>query len=72
VDCVVTLLGYVVAIDVTVDSTAVYSKQSKLTKLRPLLRQLGIDSVGVFYADGSLDIWEKLKAVAKSREVAVV
>jgi hypothetical protein len=73
VDCVVSLLGYVVAIDITVDSAAIYSKQSKLTALKPLLRQLGIDSVGVFYADDSWDnIWDRIKAIAKSEEVAIV
>jgi len=72
IDVIVCILGYVVAIDVTTDPKICQQKKAKLTQLRPLLDQLGIDSVGVFCADESWEIWDRIKAIAKSAEVAIV
>jgi len=72
VDVIVSILGYVVAIDVTANPNATQQKKAKLTQLRPLLEQIGIDSVGIFCADESWEIWDRIKAIAKSSEVAIV
>lgn len=64
IDVIVCILGYVVAIDVTTDPKICQQKKAKLTQLRPLLDQLGIDSVGVFCADESWEIWDRIKAIA--------
>ena len=72
IDVIVCILGYVVAIDVTANPNVCQQKKTKLTQLRPLLDQLGIDSVGVFCADESWEIWDRIKAIAKSSEVAIV
>ena len=72
IDVIVSILGYVVAIDVTTDPKLCHQKKTKLKQLRPLLDKFGIDSVGVFCADESWDIWDRIKAIAKSSEVAIV
>lgn len=69
-DVIVSILGNVVAIGVTTDPKVCQHKKTKPKQLRPLLDQLGIDSVGVFCADESWDIWDRIKAIAKSSEVA--
>jgi hypothetical protein len=42
-DCIVSLLGYAVAIDVTANPDAIAEKVAKLKQLKPLWEALGID-----------------------------
>ena len=71
IDIVVNILGFVVAIDATVNPDSIEDKQLKLTKLKPLWRQLGIDQACICYVNNtkSQNLWQSLKSVTKQSKV---
>ncbi len=74
IDTVVNILGFVIAIDVTVNSSKIEEKQQKLTKLKPLWQQLSIDNACVCYINNtnSTNLWQSLKSVAKTSKVLAI
>ena len=71
IDVVVNILGFVVAIDVTTNPNSIEDKQVKLTKLKPLWRQLGIVQACICYVNNtkSQNLWQSLKSVTKQSQV---
>ena len=71
IDVVVNILGFVVAIDATANPNSIEDKQLKLTKLKPLWKQIGIDKACVCYVNNtnSPNLWQSLKSVTKQSQV---
>lgn len=71
IDTVVNILGFVIAIDVTVNSNKIEEKQHKLTKLTPLWQLIGIDKACVCYVSNTKadSLWQSLKSVTKQSKV---
>ncbi|MGB5592485.1 MAG: hypothetical protein WBM62_00400 [Crocosphaera sp.] len=71
IDAVVNILGFVIAIDVTANPNAIEDKQLKLTKLKTLWKQIGIDQACVCYVNNanSTNLWQSLKSVTKQSQV---
>ncbi len=71
IDTVVNILGFVIAIDVTVNSSKIEEKQQKLTKLKPLWQLIGIDNACVCYVSNPHPnpLWQCLKSVTKQSQV---
>ncbi len=71
IDIVVNILGFVVAIDVTANPNSIESKQLKLTKLKPLWKQIGIDQACICCVNNtnSTNLWQSLKSVTKQSKV---
>lgn len=74
IDAVVNILGYVVAIDVTVNPQEIENKQQKLTRLEPLWQQLGIDKACVCHLKSSTtsNLWNSLKTVINEPQVIAI
>ena len=72
IDCVVSFLGYAVAIDVTTNPQAIAEKVSKLQSLKPLWQQLGIDRACICHLSPGItasSVWDGLKKTLKSEQV---
>ncbi|EAZ88602.1 hypothetical protein [Crocosphaera chwakensis] len=71
IDTVVNILGFTIAIDVTVNSNKIEEKQQKLTNLKPLWQEIGIDKACVCYVSNpnSNCLWQSLKSVTKQSQV---
>ena len=74
IDAVVNVLGFVIAIDVTTNPNALAEKQCKLSCLKPLWKQLGIDKACVCYVNNpnSTSLWDSLKTVTKQEKVIAI
>lgn len=74
IDTVVNILGYVIAIDVTVNPNKIEEKQAKLTLLKPLWQQVGIDKACVCHLkhQSPLSLWTSLKKVTKQSKVSAI
>ena len=71
IDAVVNVLGFVVAIDATSNRNTIEDKQLKLTKLKSLWKQIGIDKACVCYVNNTnyTNLWQSLKSVTKQTKV---
>ncbi len=71
IDAVVNVLGFVVAIDATSNQNTIEDKQIKLTKLKSLWKQIGIDKACVCYINQTnyTNLWQSLKSVTKQSKV---
>ena len=74
IDAVVNVLGFIIAIDVTVNSNALEDKQHKLSWLRPLWQKIGIDQACVCYLENPspTNLWNSLKRVSKQDKVLAI
>jgi hypothetical protein len=74
IDAVVNVLGFVIAIDVTVNLNAIEEKQHKLSLLKPLWQQVGIDKACICYVNNPspINLWHSLKTVTKQNQVLVI
>jgi hypothetical protein len=68
---VVNILGFVIAIDVTANPNSIEDKQLKLTNLKTLWKQIGIDQACICYVNNtnSTNLWQSLKSVTKQSKV---
>jgi hypothetical protein len=72
IDCIVSLLGYAVAIDVTANPDAIAEKVAKLQQLKPLWEALGIDRACICHVSqgqSQTSLWHSLKATLKTEQV---
>ena len=74
IDAVVNVLGFIIAIDVTINSNAIEKKQQKLSRLRPLWQQAGIDKACVCYfkSESPNNFWNALKTVTKQDKILAI
>ena len=71
IDAVVNILGFIVAIDATTNPNIIEDKQLKLTTLKSLWKQIGIDQACVCYINNtnSTNLWQSLKSVTKQNKI---
>ncbi|MEM8777572.1 MAG: hypothetical protein AAGF26_01610 [Cyanobacteria bacterium P01_G01_bin.49] len=71
IDAVINVLGFIIAIDVTANPKAIGKKQRKLSLLKPLWKQVGIDKACICYVKNQspTTLWNSLKTVTKQEKV---